>query len=91
MLNVFGGDMTIEEFRHGLVSDATKSVVTDVPKEEIKEKGVKTVPVSSIATNDKKLEEIKETNVQNESLTPKLKLKRSKPLLQLQPRATIFL
>ena len=80
LLNVFGGTMTIEEFRQGLVSDATKSVVKDVPKEEIKEKGVKTVSVSSIATNEKKLEEIKETNVQNESLTPKLKLKRSKPL-----------
>jgi len=71
--------MTIEEFRQNLMSDASKRG-KDVPKEEVKEKGVKTVPVSSIATNEKKLEEIKETNIQNESLTPKLKLKRSKPL-----------
>ena len=60
--------------------DASKGLAKDVPTEDIVDKGVKTVPVSSIATNDKKLEEIKETNVQNESLTPKLKLKRSKPL-----------
>jgi hypothetical protein len=80
LLNVFGGDMTIEEFRRGLMCDASKGVAKDVPTEDIVDKGVKTVPVSSIATNDKKLEEIKETNVQNESLTPKLKLKRSKPL-----------
>jgi len=80
LLNVFGGDMTIEEFREGLVCDASKNIVKQVPTEEIMEKGVKTVSVSSIATNEKKLEEIKETNVQNESLTPKLKLKRSKPL-----------
>jgi len=80
VLNVFGGDMTIDEFRRGLMCDASKGLAKDVPTEDIVDKGVKTVPVSSIATNDKKLEEIKETNVQNESLTPKLKLKRSKPL-----------
>ena len=72
--------MTIDEFRRGLVCDGSKAVVQEVPTEEIKDKGVKIVSASSIATNDKKLEEIKDTHVQNDSLTPKLKLKRSKPL-----------
>jgi|TARA_B100000073_G_scaffold331514_1_gene320959 hypothetical protein len=69
-LNVFGGDMTIEEFRANQTMDKGVVEIEDVPTTPHKNK------VIPFISNTKKMEEIKNSSVDNNAL----KLKRSKPL-----------
>lgn len=69
-LNVFGGDMTIEEFRANQTADKAAVEIEDVPTTPHKNK------VIPFISNTKKMEEIKNSSVDNNAL----KLKRSKPL-----------
>lgn len=71
-LNVFGGDLTIEEFRNNSVVDKEK------PKEiDMKPHEDRLIPIIS---NTKKMNEIKSASGKNETL----KLKRDKPLKRNQ-------
>lgn len=67
-LNVFGGDLTIEQFRENQTKDLTKS------------QKIETAPVVDnlipIISNTKKMDEIKNASTTNNAL----KLKRNKPL-----------
>lgn len=67
-LNVFGGDMTIEEFRKNQTVDKHEKV--DITSEPYKDN------VIPFVSNTKKMDEIKNANSNNNAL----KLKRNKPL-----------
>ncbi len=69
-LKVFGGDLSIEEFRENLTKDTSESL-----PESIKTKP-KVDNVIPFISNTKKLDEIKNATSSNSSL----KLKRNKPL-----------
>ena len=68
-LNVFGGSMTIEEFRENHVID-------EEPPKEIETEPVPNIVIPIIFNNQQKLKDIKSSTGKNETL----RLKREKPL-----------